>query len=116
MNTIMDILAAVADPLRLRSLALMEAEGEVCVCELVAALDAPQPKVSRHLAVLRSAGVVADRRDAQWVFYRIDPALTPEHARVVASAVAAARTTPEHGDDRARLAAFTGRPRRAGVA
>lgn len=70
MKTIMDILAAVADPLRLRSLALMDREGEVCVCELVAALDASQPKVSRHLAVLRGAGVVADRRDAQWVYYR----------------------------------------------
>lgn len=116
MNTIMDILAAVADPLRLRSLALMETEGEVCVCELVAALEAPQPKVSRHLAVLRNAGVVADRRDAQWVFYSVDPALAPEHVRVVAAAVAAARMTPEHEADRARLAAFAGRPRRAGAA
>lgn len=109
----MDILAAVADPLRLRSLALMDREGEVCVCELVTALGASQPKVSRHLAVLRGAGVVADRRDAQWVYYRVDPALPPRYARVVETAIAAAQATAEHEADYARLVAFAGRPRRA---
>lgn len=112
----MDVLTAVADPLRLRSLALMERENELCVCELVAALDAPQPKVSRHLAVLRGAGVVVDRRDAQWVFYRVNPTLAPEHARLLAAAIAAARGTAEHEADQARLAAFAGRPRRASAA
>lgn len=110
METLSTILSALAEPVRLRVLALMAAEQEACVCELVAGLDEPQPKVSRHLAVLRAAGLVVDRRQAQWVFYAIAPDLPPAEAQLVASAVAAARATPLHAADRGRLAAFPDRP------
>lgn len=71
-----------ADDTRLKSLLLIEAEQELCVCELTEALDLSQPKVSRHLAQLRSAELLLDRRQGQWVYYRINP-LLPEWARDV---------------------------------
>lgn len=66
---------SLADETRLRSLLLIEREQELCVCELVEALDVVQPKISRHLAQLRGAGLLLDRRQGQWVYYRINPDL-----------------------------------------
>ena len=66
---------ALADTTRLRCLILMVAEGEVCVCEMAHALGEIQPKVSRHLAALRTAGFVLDRREARWIYYRLHPEL-----------------------------------------
>jgi ArsR family transcriptional regulator len=66
---------SLADETRLLSLLLIEQEGELCVCELMAALDLPQPKISRHLSQLRKAGLLLDRRQGQWVFYRLHPLL-----------------------------------------
>jgi ArsR family transcriptional regulator, arsenate/arsenite/antimonite-responsive transcriptional repressor len=70
---------AVADRTRLRILALL-AEGEVCVCDIQAALGVPQPKTSRHLAYLRRMGLVVDRKEGLWVYYRLadpeDPVVT----------------------------------------
>src|ERR1043166_690858 len=57
-------------PLRLLNLM---ADGEVCVCFFIEILDEPQPKISRHLAYLRSAGLVAARREAKWAHYAITP-------------------------------------------
>jgi ArsR family transcriptional regulator len=65
-----EVFAALSDRTRLRLLNLMRA-GEVCVCDLVDGVDAPQPTVSRHLAVLRRAGFVAVRRDGLWAHYRL---------------------------------------------
>ncbi len=64
-----------ADETRLSSLLLIVTEGELCVCELTSALGETQPKISRHLAMLRSAKVLLDRRQGQWVFYRLNPEL-----------------------------------------
>jgi ArsR family transcriptional regulator len=64
-----------ADETRLSSLLLIVQEGELCVCELTSALNESQPKISRHLAMLRSAKVLLDRRQGQWVFYRLNPEL-----------------------------------------
>ena len=61
---------ALGDETRLRIVALL-AHGELCVCHLEEALRVSQPKVSRHLAILRAAGVVEDRRDGSWVYYRL---------------------------------------------
>ena len=66
---------ALADETRLKSLLLIQLEGELCVCELMAALELSQPKVSRHLALLRKDGLLEDTRQGQWVFYRINPDL-----------------------------------------
>jgi ArsR family transcriptional regulator len=69
---------ALADQTRLRIIALLSG-GEVCVCDIQAALGIPQPRTSRHLAYLRRVGLVADRKDGLWVHYRLanpeDPVL-----------------------------------------
>jgi len=64
-----------ADDTRLKSLLLIVNEKELCVCELIEALQLSQPKVSRHLAQLRKCGLLVDNKQAQWVFYRINPEL-----------------------------------------
>jgi ArsR family transcriptional regulator len=63
---------ALGDRTRLRLLNLM-AVGEVCVCFFVEVLDQPQPTISRHLAYLRRAGLVAARRDGKWMSYSVTP-------------------------------------------
>lgn len=78
-----------ADETRLRALLLITQEEELCVCELMAALDESQPKISRHLAQLRKTGLLEDRRQGQWIFYRLSPQL-PEWCRVVLSTTASA--------------------------
>ncbi|MCG7539232.1 metalloregulator ArsR/SmtB family transcription factor [Pseudoalteromonas sp. OF7H-1] len=67
---------SLADEIRLKTLAMLTVEGELCVCELMAALEQDsQPKVSRHLAQLKKAGILCDRKQKQWVFYSINPTL-----------------------------------------
>jgi ArsR family transcriptional regulator len=103
---------ALADPTRLRCLLLMVAEGEVCVCEMTHALDEIQPKVSRHLAALRAAGFILDRRDAQWIYYRLHPDLPAWMNEVLhATCRALAEQIPFRGD-RAALADMPNRPQR----
>lgn len=64
------VFRALADPTRLRLLNLMS-EQEVCVCYFTQVIGAPQPKISRHLAYLRRAGIVAARREGKWMHYRL---------------------------------------------
>ena len=66
------LLAAIAHPKRLALVAAL-ARRELCVCELVDLLGMPQPLVSHHLAALRAAGLVRDRRDTHWVYYSLVP-------------------------------------------
>ena len=67
---------ALGDDNRLKSLLIISREEEACVCELMVALDEDsQPKVSRHLALLRKSGILIDRKQKQWVFYSINPQL-----------------------------------------
>lgn len=63
---------ALANEIRLRCLMLMQLEGELCVCELIHALNLSQPMISRHLALLRDSGLVSDRRAGKWVYYSIN--------------------------------------------
>jgi ArsR family transcriptional regulator len=65
---------ALNDPLRLRLLRLLM-ERELCVCELMRALKTPQYKVSRHLRILKKAGLVRDWREGTWIHYEISPTL-----------------------------------------
>ncbi|WP_295403980.1 metalloregulator ArsR/SmtB family transcription factor [uncultured Thiocystis sp.] len=74
---------ALADPIRRRILAMLLDADELCVCDLHSALDASQPKVSRHLAVLRSAALVRVRRDGVWMRYRLDPQLPAWALRIL---------------------------------
>jgi ArsR family transcriptional regulator len=67
---------ALSDPVRLRLVLLLARGGEMCVCKLVEALDEPQFKISRHLGILRSAGLVEARRQGTWMYYRLLPTET----------------------------------------
>jgi ArsR family transcriptional regulator len=91
MNSAVTLLAALADPTRLAALALIWDGEEHCVCELMRRLGATQSRMSRHMATLRQAGLVTDRRDAQWVRYRRRSDLDSALAAIVEAAVAAAR-------------------------
>ena len=64
-------------------------DQEHCVCELMARLGATQSRMSRHMKVLRDAGLVRDRRDAQWVRYRRNPELAPELVAVIEAVLVA---------------------------
>ncbi len=65
------IFKALSEETRLRIVKLLE-HGELCVCDIVAALDMVQPKVSFHLAVLKEAGFIRDRKQGKWTHYRLD--------------------------------------------
>ena len=78
-----------ADKTRLMCLLLMETKGELCVCDLTMALQVSQPKISRHLANLRNCGVVASRKQDQWVHYKINPELDNWEKLVIATTLQA---------------------------
>lgn len=71
MQNILRIFKALSEETRLRILKLL-GQGELCVCDLVAALDMDQPKVSFHLNTLKGAGFIKDRKEGRWSHYRLD--------------------------------------------
>lgn len=79
--------ASLGNEIRLKCLYLAARHGEVCVCEVVDALDVPQPTVSKAFKALKEAGFVADRRDANWTHYRIDENMPAWMADVVRATV-----------------------------
>lgn len=93
---------ALGDKTRLRLLNLM-GDQELCVCYFVQILKSPQPKISRHLAYLRSAGMVEARREGKWMHYRI---VTPAHegaAHILRETLAALREEKAMQADRSKL-------------
>tara|TARA_R110002050_G_scaffold48192_3_gene111954 strand:- start:577 stop:924 length:348 start_codon:yes stop_codon:yes gene_type:complete len=100
-----------ADETRLRCLMLIEHEGELCVCELTEALQEIQPKISRHLAQLRKCGLLLDRRQGQWIFYRINVEL-PMWGKLVLSEVTNQNLTFLE-ENMCNLRKMGGRPERA---
>lgn len=101
---------ALGDETRRRIVFLLHQGGELCVCELTAALGLSQPKISRHLAHLRTTGLVVDRRRGQWIFYRLAGGLPAWVMEVLAAAREGARTSAPYGDDTAALATLPERP------
>jgi ArsR family transcriptional regulator len=93
---------ALADRTRLRLLNLMGTE-EVCVCFFVETLKTNQPKISRHLAYLRRAGIVGVRREGQWMHYRIVEPADARAARVLNDVLAWLADDQEMQRDRERL-------------
>ncbi len=80
---------ALAEPTRLAAVSILWDGSEHCVCELMKRLDATQSRMSRHMQTLKQAGLVVDRRDAQWVRYRLNPDMRPEVRNVLAAVMAA---------------------------
>lgn len=104
----LDFFKCLSEDTRLRSLLLIHELGELCVCELMAALDESQPKISRHLAQLRQCNLLHDERRGQWVYYRISPTLP-----TWATAILSTTLTNNYGFlsiNRKRLAAMKNRP------
>jgi ArsR family transcriptional regulator len=89
MPTAIDLLSALAEPTRLGAMRIIWDGGEHCVCELMDRLGATQSRMSRHMGVLKAAGLVVDRRDAQWVRYRRNPDLAQSAVRIVDAVIAA---------------------------
>ena len=85
--TAVQFFKALADDTRLSTLLLILHEQELCVCELMQALDDSQPKISRHLALLKKAGLLQDRKKKQWVYYRISDDLAVWQKQVLQSAL-----------------------------
>jgi ArsR family transcriptional regulator, arsenate/arsenite/antimonite-responsive transcriptional repressor len=94
---------ALADRTRLRLINLM-GNDEVCVCYLVEALKLTQPKISRHLAYLRRAGIVTARRDGKWMHYRLTVPSDPRAAAIFAVVRAQMAHEASLQSDRSRLA------------
>ncbi|MGA8215635.1 MAG: metalloregulator ArsR/SmtB family transcription factor [Candidatus Sulfotelmatobacter sp.] len=93
---------ALGDPTRLRLLNLM-AEQEICVCYFTEVIGAPQPKISRHLAYLRKAGIVAARREGKWMHYRLAVPSSPHVASILRSVIEALKQDKKLQRDCQRL-------------
>ncbi len=110
-DALMELLfKALADRTRLRLLNLMAA-GEVCVCFFVEVLGTNQPKISRHLAYLRRAGVVAARREGKWMHYRISTPEDSHAARVFSEVLTWLGEDRDMRKDRARMQTLCCAPR-----
>ncbi|MFW1968429.1 ArsR/SmtB family transcription factor [Acinetobacter guillouiae] len=83
-----DFFKCLSDPTRLDILKIVLAQGNVCVCEITEALNLSQPKISRHLALLRNLSILLDQRKGQWVYYHLNPEL-PEWANAVLNIITA---------------------------
>jgi ArsR family transcriptional regulator len=101
---------ALSDTTRLRCLVLLQREEELCVCELTYATGVVQPKISRHLAQLREAGLVRDRRAGQWVYYRLNPDLPAWVAGVLRGTAEGLGSQPPFVTDSEALRNMPNRP------
>jgi ArsR family transcriptional regulator len=93
---------AFSDRTRLRILHLLR-DGELCVCDLVETIAAPQPKISRHLAYLRKAGLVLSRKDGLWSYYKLAPARSQFHQKLLDCLTCCFGNVPELAKDAAAL-------------
>ena len=105
-----ELFPVLSHPTRLRLALLMAEHGTLCVCELQHAVDEDQPRVSRHLANLRQAGVIAGERRAQWVHYRLSPDLPVWARTIIDQALTGMQEDPSFTADRRRLAGMADRP------
>ena len=99
---------SLSDKTRLRCVSLLETRGELCVCELTDGLLESQPKISRHLAYLKKAGVVSMRRDGLWIHYRINPNLPAWAIQVIREASRGLMGTEPFLQDSHRLSLIEG--------
>jgi ArsR family transcriptional regulator len=82
-----ELFSLLSDETRLRCLVLLQKEGELCVCEISQILGSIQPKISRHLALMRSSGLVTDKRKGQWVYYSLNQSLPNWAKQILESAL-----------------------------
>ncbi|MCW8828585.1 MAG: metalloregulator ArsR/SmtB family transcription factor [Gammaproteobacteria bacterium] len=109
MDTI-KLFKALSDATRLRCVVLLASHDELCVCELTHALGLPQPKVSHHLAALRKVGVVTDRKEGLWNYYRIRDGLPPWAHEVIRAAAEGVKSEAPFLHDASALGEMPNRP------
>lgn len=109
-NTPEQFFKMLADNTRLRSLMLMQAEGELCVCELTHTLNLSQPKISRHLAHLREADILIARRNGTWMYYQINPNMPKWAMQILQTTLDGIRTSKPYISDQKKLQAMANRP------
>jgi len=100
------IFKALADPVRLRIVLLLQAEGELCVCDLMAVLGLPQSTVSRHLAYLKRSCWVDTRRQGVWMYYQLSRESCELCRELLGTLGRHGAALAEAVSDRAALAAF----------
>lgn len=105
-----DLFNLLSDITRLRCLMLIKAEGEACVCEMTFALEESQPKISRHLALMRDAGLVTARREGTWMHYRINTRLPSWAKESLLQVFHQLKHLQPYQGDRERLDKMTTRP------
>ena len=106
MKHLAQTLKALSDPIRLRIILLLQAEGELCVCDLMAVLKLPQSTVSRHLAYLKRSCWVDTRREGVWMHYSLSRESCAICRELLQSLKKHAATLPEAASDRTALAIF----------
>ena len=102
--------SALSNEIRLRCLMLLEKEKDLCVCEITHALGLAQPVISRHLALLREAAIVVDRREGLWIYYRLHPELPKWAVGVLRSTARGIVEQAPYNNDRQVLAKMPNRP------
>lgn len=94
-----ELFSLLSDETRLRCLVLLQKEGELCVCEISYIMESIQPKISRHLALMRKSGLVSDERRGQWVYYSLNKGLPEWAKRIIESTLKNLMTEePYHSD------------------
>jgi ArsR family transcriptional regulator, arsenate/arsenite/antimonite-responsive transcriptional repressor len=106
MKHLSQTMKAFADPIRLRIILLLRAEGELCVCDLMAVLKLPQSTISRHLAYLKRSCWVDTRRQGVWMYYQLSSESCEICKEMLAILGRHADTLPEAIADRNALSAF----------
>lgn len=97
------VFRAFSDRTRLRILNLLQGKEELCVCDIIRVIGAPQAKISRHLAYLRRAGLVSGRKEGLWVHYRLLPASNGFHKKMLECLACCLVDVPELKRDQAKL-------------
>jgi len=110
LETFETVAKAVADPSRVRILKLLEG-GELCVCQITAVLDLAPATISKHLAALKTAGLLQQRRDGKWVYYRLaERELNPYALPFLALVGSFMKDDPTIGEDQRVLALVNALP------
>ncbi len=99
---------SLADDTRLRLLLLLQGRSELCVCDLMHALDMPQSTVSRHLAYLKKNGWLDDRRGGVWMYYSLKTDLDPFLQAQLVLIISRLADSPLYHADRKRLISYLG--------
>ena len=106
MLTTAEIFKSLADETRLRILVILQGQSELCVCDLIQALDMPQSKVSRHLAYLKRSGWLQDRSGGVWMYYSLKKDMNAFLLAQLVLLINQLANTPVSNADRQRLEAY----------